>query len=69
MHSKQWVERDADAASDNGVVLLESARLGEEVVVRFGLLEERGLRRDWRATSKKWALDQKSPPRPEHFKG
>jgi hypothetical protein len=25
-------------------------------------LEERGLHRDWRATSKKWALVQKSPP-------
>ena len=37
-------------------------RTGEESVVRFDLLEERGLETGIRATSKKWALDQKSPP-------
>jgi hypothetical protein len=62
MHSKQWGERDADGATDNGVVLGGGCEAGREVVGRFVLLEERGLRRDWRATSKKWALDQKSPP-------
>jgi hypothetical protein len=36
------------------------------VVVRFVLLEERGLRRDWRATSRKCALNQK-PPGHDHL--
>jgi hypothetical protein len=38
-------------------------------VVRFVPLEERGLHRDWRTTSKKWALVQKSPPRPLRTRG
>jgi hypothetical protein len=52
---------DAEGASDNGVVLGGESEAGKEVVVRFVLLEERGPRRDWRATSKKWALDRKPP--------
>jgi hypothetical protein len=63
------VERDADAASDNGVVLVEGARLERKSWCASACCEERGLRRDWGATSKKWALDQKSPLRPQHFAG
>ena len=48
--------RVAGTASENGVGAGGGCDVGEEVVVRLISLEERGLHRDWRATSKKWAL-------------
>jgi hypothetical protein len=57
MHSKQWNWRvsgdcEREKRGCGGCCDVEGGRR-----VRFAGLVERGPRRDWRATSKKWALE------------